>query len=63
MGKKDFYDEVKLIMRTEREPEMNGLMESKDGWTKGGREGGGRDGSSFVSAAESLQIVKREETD
>lgn len=40
MGKKDFYDEVKLIMRTEREPEMNGLMESKDGWTKGGKEGG-----------------------
>ena len=60
---KEFCAEVKVITRTEREPEMNGLMESKDGWTKGGREGGGRGGSSFVSAAESLQIVKREETD
>ena len=53
------WSEVEV--EVEGEPEMNGLMESKDGWTKGGREGGGRDGSSFVSAAESHQIVKREE--
>ena len=57
---KEFCAEVKVITRTEREPEMNGLMESKDGWTKGGKRGRR---SSFVSAAESLQIVKREETD
>ena len=46
-------------MTTVREPEMNGLMETKEGWMDQRREGR-RDRASFVSAAESLEIVKRE---